>query len=152
MSSAIPEQSAHIPLLKPLFPPSTVGALSIEETLQRFGLHEGAPSQAPEADSGAAGSARRSRPRLLLNMASTVDGRASIDGRSASIGNRADRELFHGLRGAVDAVMVGAATARIEHYHRMIRDQDRRRRRAQRGLAEEPLACMVSGEPVALRL
>jgi riboflavin biosynthesis pyrimidine reductase len=85
------------------------------------------------------------RPHLLLNMVSTLDGRATLDGRSGPIGNRADRELFHGLRTAVDAVLVGAGTARAEHYRRLIRDVSGRALRRGRGLVEEPLACIVSG-------
>jgi riboflavin-specific deaminase-like protein len=85
------------------------------------------------------------RPYLILNMVSTVDGRATIGGRSGPIGNRADRELFHGLRGVVDAVMAGAGTVRTERYGRIVADEGRRRARLARGLSEEPLACIVSG-------
>lgn len=85
------------------------------------------------------------RPYVALNMISTADGRAAIGGRTATIGNRADRELFHGLRGVVDAVMAGAGTVRDERYGRMVRDAARRERRNRRGLAAEPLACVVSG-------
>lgn len=84
------------------------------------------------------------RPYLMLNMVSTADGRATLGGRSGPIGNRADREHFHALRGAVDAVMVGAETARVERYGRIIPEQSRRRLRQERGLSEEPLACIVS--------
>jgi riboflavin-specific deaminase-like protein len=84
------------------------------------------------------------RPYVILNMISTADGRASIGGRTRAIGGPADRELFHGLRAAVDAVMVGAGTLRVERYGRIIRDQRRRRLRQQQGLDEEPLACVVS--------
>ena len=84
------------------------------------------------------------RPYAMLNMISTVDGSASIDGRSGSLGNQADRELFRALRTAVDAVMVGAGTVRVERYGRMIPDASRRRMRRERGLSEEPLACIVS--------
>jgi riboflavin-specific deaminase-like protein len=85
------------------------------------------------------------RPYTVLNMTSTVDGRASLGGRSGAIGDRADRELFHALRSSVDAVMAGAGTVRVERYGRIIRDESTRRRRAEKGLAEEPLACVVSG-------
>jgi riboflavin-specific deaminase-like protein len=85
------------------------------------------------------------RPYTILNMASTADGRASIGGRSGPIGDLADRELFHALRASVDAVMAGAGTVRVERYGRIIPDAAIRRRRAQRGLGEEPLACIVSG-------
>ena len=85
------------------------------------------------------------RPYVVLNMVSTVDGRATVGGRSGPLGNRADRELFRGLRGVVDAVMAGAGTVRVERYGRLIPDEARRRRRRERGLSEEPLACIVSG-------
>lgn len=88
------------------------------------------------------------RPRVLLNMACTLDGRASLAGRSGPISGPADRALFHALRAAVDGVLVGAATIRTERYGRMIRDAGTRRLRAERGLAPEPLACVVSGRLV----
>jgi len=85
------------------------------------------------------------RPYVVLNMISTVDGRATIAGRSGPIGSRADRELFHGLRTVVDGVMVGAGTLRTERYGPIIRTQPDRQLRRERGLSEEPLACIVSG-------
>jgi riboflavin biosynthesis pyrimidine reductase len=89
-----------------------------------------------------------SRPagsRLILNMVSTTDGRATLGGRSGPISDDADRALFHGLRMAVDAVLVGAGTVRTERYGRLITDESRRRLRRERGLPDEPLACIVSG-------
>jgi riboflavin-specific deaminase-like protein len=85
------------------------------------------------------------RPYLILNMVSTVDGRASLGGRSRPLGSPTDRELFHALRRAVDAVLVGAGTARSERYGRIIGDRSRRRERRERGLRAEPLACIASG-------
>jgi riboflavin biosynthesis pyrimidine reductase len=78
-------------------------------------------------------------------MIATVDGRATLHERSGSLGDSADRALFHGLRSAVDAVLVGAGTVRTERYGRLIRDPATRRLRAARGLTPEPLACIVSG-------
>jgi riboflavin-specific deaminase-like protein len=86
-----------------------------------------------------------SRPYLVLNMVSTVDGRATLAGRSGAIGGEADKALFLGLRTAVDAVMAGAGTVRAEGYRRLVRDERRRELRRARGLEEEPLACIVSG-------
>src|SRR4030088_2589800 len=74
------------------------------------------------------------RPRVMLNMVSTVDGRATLDGRSAPLSGRADREFFHALRAPVDAVIAGAGTMRTERYGRIIRDEGRRRLRLERGL------------------
>ena len=84
------------------------------------------------------------RPYLALNMVATGDGRITIGGRSGPIGNQHDRALFHELRAQVDAVMVGAGTARNERYGRMIKDPGRRARREQAGLSPEPLAVIVS--------
>jgi riboflavin biosynthesis pyrimidine reductase len=84
------------------------------------------------------------RPSVLLNMISTADGRATIEGRSGPLGNRADRELFHGLRRSVDAVMAGAGTIRAERYGRIIRDEGSRTWRSEHGLSPEPLAVIVS--------
>jgi riboflavin-specific deaminase-like protein len=85
------------------------------------------------------------RPYVILNMVSTVDGRASIGGRSGAIGDRADRVLFHALRASVDGVMAGAGTIRVERYGRIIASDAGRAQRLARGLSEEPLACIVSG-------
>jgi len=85
------------------------------------------------------------RPYLVLNMVETLDGRIAIDGRSGSIGNRADRDLFHGLRTQADAVMAGAGTVRTERYGRMIKSDELRERRAREGLEPDALAVVVSG-------
>jgi riboflavin biosynthesis pyrimidine reductase len=90
------------------------------------------------------GAAARERPYVMLNMVSTVDGHATLAGRSGPLGGRADRELFHELRAAVDAVAAGAGTIRTERYGRIIPQPARRRLRRERGLSEEPLACIVS--------
>jgi len=118
-------------------------------TLKRL-LPAGAPATADEivADfglDGLAASGPPNRPYVMLNMVSTADGHATLDGRSGPISGSADRALFHALRTAVDAVMAGAATVRVERYGRIIPDATRRQSRVARGLHEEPLACIVSG-------
>jgi len=84
------------------------------------------------------------RPYTLVNFVATVDGRTSFLGRSGPIGDDGDRQMFHGLRERVDAVMAGSVTMRTERYGRMTRDPERRRRRTERGLAPEPLAVIVT--------
>ncbi len=86
-----------------------------------------------------------SRPFVALNMVATVDGRASVAGRTAPISSLADRQMFHALRTRVDAVMVGAGTLRTERYGRLVRDPHRREQRVAAGLAADPLAIVVSG-------
>src|SRR4051812_34321810 len=85
------------------------------------------------------------RPYLVLNMVETLDGRITIDGRSGPIGNAADRELFHGLRTQVDAVMVGGGTVRTERYGPIVKSDELRARREREGLASDPIAVIVSG-------
>ncbi len=116
--------------LSRLLPAGPAGA--IPEILEDLGLWP------PPAATGGAG-------RLILNMVSTADGRATLAGRSGAISSRADRALFHGLRMAVDAVLVGAGTVRSERYGRMIADRTHRDQRRAQGLPDEPLACIVSG-------
>jgi riboflavin-specific deaminase-like protein len=84
------------------------------------------------------------RPFVAVNMVQTVDGRATLDGRTAPISSVADRQLFHALRTRVDAVMVGAGTLRVERYGRLVRDPHRREQRVAAGLAPDPLAIIVS--------
>lgn len=91
-----------------------------------------------------AGRAGEERPYTVANFISTLDGRAAFGGRSAPLGDPADRELFHGLRERVDAVFAGSGTLRAERYGRLTKDPERRRRRAAAGLAPEPLACVVT--------
>ncbi len=86
-----------------------------------------------------------SRPYLALNMISSADGRATLGGRSGALGGRADSEMLHALRTTVDAVMAGAGTVRAERYSRLVCEEHDRDIRRARGLAEEPLICVVSG-------
>jgi riboflavin biosynthesis pyrimidine reductase len=88
--------------------------------------------------------ASRNRPYVLLNMASTADGRASIGGRAGPIGDSADSELLHGLRTVVGGLLVGAQTVRAEHYARVLRDDQERKARKRRGLRPELEIFIVS--------
>ncbi len=84
------------------------------------------------------------RPYTVVNFVASADGHAAFRGRSRWLSDDADRELFHGLRERVDAVMAGTGTLRAERYGRMVRDPERRRRRAASGLHPEPLAPIIS--------
>ncbi len=105
------------------------GLVTAAEALENLKLEELAPQH---------------RPYVVLNMVATVDGAAAVAQRSDPISNPADRQLFHELRGHVDAVLVGAGTVRTERYGRLVRDPQRRERRVARGLAPDPLAVVVS--------
>jgi riboflavin-specific deaminase-like protein len=85
------------------------------------------------------------RPLLAMNFVATVDGRATIEGRSGPIGSATDTEMLAGLRTRFDAVMIGAGTMRAERYGRLVADQEQRRRRERIGLPHDPLMVIVSG-------
>ena len=84
------------------------------------------------------------RPYLGVNMVSSLDGKATIDWRTRGLSTELDRRLFHHLRTQADAVMVGAGTARVEGYGRMVKNEELRDKRRAEGLDPDPLAVIVS--------
>ena len=88
--------------------------------------------------------APRARPYTYVNMVATVDGRATLGGRSAALGDEADLDTLLELRTKADAVLIGAGTLRAEGYDRLVRDPARRARRRAAGQAEDPLAVVLS--------
>lgn len=64
---------------------------------------------------------REGRPFLAMNFVATLDGRATIGGRSGPIGSDTDTEMLVGLRTRFDAVMIGAGTKRAEGYENVSR-------------------------------
>ena len=85
------------------------------------------------------------RPYVITNFALTLDGHATISGRSGAIGSDADTAMLIGLRTRVDAVMIGAGTMRAERYGRVVGDPAKRQLRESEGLAPDPLVVIVSG-------
>jgi riboflavin biosynthesis pyrimidine reductase len=84
------------------------------------------------------------RPFVFVNMIESVDGHAAVDGRSAALGEEADLELLLELRALADAVLIGTGTLRAEGYDRLVRSAERRARRRAAGLADDPLAVVLS--------
>jgi riboflavin biosynthesis pyrimidine reductase len=56
------------------------------------------------------------RPWVGVSMIASLDGSTVVDGRSGRLGNPTDAAVFGALRRAADVVIVGAGTARAEHY------------------------------------
>ncbi len=83
------------------------------------------------------------RPYVALNMVSTLDGRAAVDGRAAGIGSSTDRALLLRLRSHADAVLVGAGTLRAEDVTPTV-PAGLMANRVARGLAPQPLGLIVS--------
>jgi riboflavin-specific deaminase-like protein len=85
------------------------------------------------------------RPYLIINFVTSLDGHATIEGRSGPLGSDTDMEMLHRLRTRGDAVMTGAGTMRAERYGRIVPYPDLRAYRERVGLAHDPLAVLVSG-------
>jgi riboflavin biosynthesis pyrimidine reductase len=86
------------------------------------------------------------RPWVALGMVASVDGAASLDGRTARLGGEADRIAFARVRDATDAILVGAGTVRAEDYGPGDVDEARRAARLARGLAPHPRIIVVTAE------
>ncbi len=54
--------------------------------------------------------------RLRANMVASADGAVTLDGRSGGLSGPADKMIFTVLRSLADLILVGAGTARTEHY------------------------------------
>ncbi len=53
---------------------------------------------------------------LRANMVESMDGAATLDGRSGGLSGEADERVFAMLRALADVILVGAGTARAEGY------------------------------------
>lgn len=98
--------------------PADSGPEDGEARFERLLPAGGAPASAAQlaAELELRAAAPPGRPYVVLNMIASLDGRITVAGRAGPLGNRADHELFHALRGAADAVLVGAGTVRAESY------------------------------------
>jgi riboflavin biosynthesis pyrimidine reductase len=81
---------------------------------------------------------------VRMNFVHSVDGAATVDGRSAGLGTPGDKRLFGLLRTLCDLVLVGAGTAVAERYGPTITSAEARAARRDRGLAEVPPLALVS--------
>jgi riboflavin biosynthesis pyrimidine reductase len=76
------------------------------------------------------------RARVVAVMIGSLDGRATVNGRSGGLGSPADRAILRESRAHADAVLVGSRTLRAERYGRML-DDEHRAERVARGLSAE---------------
>lgn len=84
------------------------------------------------------------RPYVIMNMVSTVDGKATLGQTAAGIGSKTDWLLMRQIRAGVDAIMVGAGTLRAEPVDPRV-DVPGVRTRLLRGQPPQPVAVAVSG-------
>jgi riboflavin-specific deaminase-like protein len=84
------------------------------------------------------------RPYVVANFISSADGKATADGRTASLGSPGDRAAFHLLRTEVDAVLAGTRTLFIENYGPLAKDPRLSELRVRAGREPQPLAVVIS--------
>ena len=88
------------------------------------------------------------RPAVAINMVTSIDGRAQLEGTAEGLGSRADRRLMRLYRAAFDAVGSGAGTLRASGIWLRVGD-DLAARRAARGVSPNPVGVLIAGaQPV----
>ena len=118
---------AEAPLIDRLWPDPRP-ALPLDEAFSDLAL--------PEPPAG--------RPLVGVNMISSVDGRAQLDGLADGLGSREDRRLMRLYRVAYDAVASGAGTLRADDFYSWL-PNDLAERRAAQGKPPQPLAVVIGG-------
>jgi 5-amino-6-(5-phosphoribosylamino)uracil reductase len=85
------------------------------------------------------------RPYVLLSCGMSIDGYlGSAAPRRLELSNDADFDRVDAVRASSDAILVGAATVRIDNPRLLVRSQDRRAERAARGLPPSPMKVTVT--------
>ena len=83
------------------------------------------------------------RPYLAINMVTTADGRAAVDGSAVGIGSSADKRLMRELRAEADVVLHGAGTVRADPLSARV-PPDLVEQRLAHGLTPQPLGAIVT--------
>ncbi len=92
-----------------------------------------------------AGGSGPGEPRVSFNFIASLDGAATVEGRSGGLGSAADQRIFKLLRRHADVVLVGAQTVRAEGYAGDLLDGEAQRWRVRHGKPAHPEVAIVSG-------
>lgn len=85
------------------------------------------------------------RPYILLSCGMSIDGYlGSAAPRRLELSNHADFDRVDAVRASCDAILVGAATVRIDNPRLLVRSKDRREARTARGLPPSPIKVTVT--------
>ena len=84
------------------------------------------------------------RPAVAINMVTSIDGRAQLEGTAEGLGSRADRRLMRLYRAAFDAVGSGIGTLRASGIWLRVGD-DLAAQRAARGVPPNPVGVLIAG-------
>jgi riboflavin-specific deaminase-like protein len=86
----------------------------------------------------------RSARRVRMNFVASLDGAATLDGRSGGLGDASDRLAMQVLRTLADVVLVGAGTVRVEGYGGLAVSEADAAWRIARGMPAQPRVAVVS--------
>ena len=86
----------------------------------------------------------RDRPYTLLSCSMSIDGYIGSGASRLLLSNDADFERVDAVRASCDAILVGAATVRIDNPRLLVRSQARRDERTTLGLAPSPMKVTVT--------
>lgn len=84
------------------------------------------------------------RPYTLLSCSMSIDGYIGGVGSRLMLSNQEDFERVDTVRASCDAILVGAATVRIDNPRLVVRSEALRGERAARGLAASPMKVTVT--------
>jgi 5-amino-6-(5-phosphoribosylamino)uracil reductase len=84
------------------------------------------------------------RPYTLLSCSISIDGYIGKADSRVLLSNEADFDRVDAVRASCDAILVGAATVRIDNPRLVVRSQARRAERAARGLTTSPMKVTVT--------
>src|SRR5262249_4970438 len=84
------------------------------------------------------------RPYTLLSCSVSIDGYIGSAASRLLLSNEADFDRVDAVRASCDAILIGAATVRIDNPRLVVRSQTRREERAARGLATSPMKVTVT--------
>jgi 5-amino-6-(5-phosphoribosylamino)uracil reductase len=86
----------------------------------------------------------RDRPYTLLSCSVSIDGYIANASSRLLLSNDTDFDRVDAVRASCDAILVGAATVRIDNPRLLVRSPARREERAARGLAPSPMKVTVT--------
>lgn len=84
------------------------------------------------------------RPFVYINMVTSVDGKATVEGSERGLGSADDKRMMQELRVHADAVMNGASTLRLSGSTPRVLDRALKQQRRERGLSAQPLGVVVT--------
>jgi 5-amino-6-(5-phosphoribosylamino)uracil reductase len=84
------------------------------------------------------------RPYTILSCSVSIDGYIGGPASRLLLSNAADFDRVDEVRASCDAILVGAATVRVDNPRLVVRSQARREERAARGLAASPMKVTVT--------